>query len=93
MRCRRGTCWLLSVVLPTALISASAVAVDLRNEDDRGYEVRIEDGAVTVHTSISANTTRIDLTRSGTVIVVGAGSFRADGVREVRIRDGILHFD
>lgn len=74
-------------------LAGSAAAVDLRNEDDRSYEIRVEDGATTLHTSISPNTTRIDLTRTGTVIVVGAGSFRADGLREVRIRAGILHFE
>lgn len=83
----------IATALLTLMVAAPAAAVDLRNEDDRSYEVRIEDGAVTIHTGISGNSTRIDLTRAATVIVVGAGSFRAEGLREVRIRDGLLHFD
>lgn len=83
----------IGLVAALSIAAAPAAAVDLRNKDDRSYEVRIEDGAVTTHTSIGPNTTRIDLTRQGAVIVVGAGSFRAGDLREVRIRDGLLHFD
>lgn len=85
---RTGLLLSLTGFLPTLLS-----AVDLKNEDSKTYEVKVHEGASTTHTSVSGGSTRVNLTKEGTVEVIGAGSFRASGVTRVIIRDGRLIFE
>jgi|GEM_PF-5636525 len=68
-------------------------AVDLKNEDGKTYQVKVHEGASTTHTSISGGSTRVNLTKEGTVEIIGAGTFRASGLKRVVIREGRLIFE
>ncbi len=72
------------------LAAGGAMAVDLKNEDSRSYDVKIHDGPAVTSTSIDGNTTRVSICSDCTLEVVGAGSIQAAGDQVVLIKDGAL---
>lgn len=72
------------------LFTTSLLAVELRNEDGRRYEVKIHDGPSTLNTSIDANSTQSNVCSSCVIEVVGVGSVKASGSERVVIKDGKL---
>lgn len=75
------------------LVPGLLCAVDLKNEDNKTYQVKVHEGASTTHTSISGGSTRVNLTKEGTVEIIGAGTFRGSGLKRVIIREGRLVFE
>jgi hypothetical protein len=71
------------------LSAASVLAIDLQNQDDKKYEVKITQGATTSDTSIEANTTVGNIASGDAEIeVVGVGTIKASGQDTVLIKDG-----
>lgn len=81
----------VAVILFTVLCLCGAVlAVDLKNEDSRTYEIKIHDGPSVTNSSISGNTLRTSICSDCKVEVVGIGTVEASGDQVVIIRDGNL---
>jgi hypothetical protein len=77
-------------ILTTLLFCFSAYAVDLKNEDDTKYEVKITSGASTTNTSIEGHTTSLGVCSECEIEVVGVGTIKASGSETVVIKDGKL---
>lgn len=80
----------LGIAAAGLALSASAAAVDLKNEDSRKYEVKVEEGASTTSTSIEGNTTKVSICSDCKITVVGVGTVEASGSDVVVIKDGKL---
>ena len=77
-------------LMVTLLLAANILAVELRNEDNRRYEVKIHDGATTTNTWIDGNTTDANICSDCEIEVVGIGSIKVKGSEKVVIKDGKL---
>lgn len=71
-------------------LAGAAAAVDLKNEDAKKYDVKVEVGASTTSTSIEGNTTKVSICSECTITVVGVGTVEASGSDVVVIRNGEL---
>jgi hypothetical protein len=80
----------ISAFVMLTLWSIVVLGVDLRNEDNTRYEVKIHDGPSTLNTSIDGNSTQANLCSSCTIEVVGVGSIKVTGSTRVVIKDGKL---
>jgi hypothetical protein len=78
---------LAAAVLATA---GTAAAVDLKNEDAKKYDVKVEEGASTTSTSIEGSTTKVSICSECRIVVEGVGSVEASGSDVVVIKDGKL---
>lgn len=74
----------------TLFLAANVLAVDLRNEDDTRYEVKIHESATTLNTWIEANTTSTRICSDCDIEVVGVGKIKAKGSEKVVIKDSKL---
>jgi hypothetical protein len=80
-----------TVVFAVILFTVGGVmAVDLKNEDSKSYEIKIHDGPTTTSSSIAGNTTRASICSECAIEVVGVGSIEASGDQVVLIKDGAL---
>lgn len=71
-------------------IAGTAAAVDLKNEDSKKYDVKVEVGASTTSTSVEGNTTKVSICSDCKITVVGVGTVEASGSDVVVIKDGKL---
>jgi hypothetical protein len=86
----------LLAVAATFLFAAPAFAFapELHNEDDKSYEMEIECGGSTTHTSINGHTTTSLSASSGCKLKVkGAGSAKLHDDIKCKIKNGMLDCD
>jgi hypothetical protein len=76
-------------LLILGLAASAVLAVDLVNEDPRGYDVRIHTVG-RINTSINGNTTQMSVCSDCTIEVVGVGTIQASGSETVVIKNGSL---
>ena len=79
-----------ALVVTTLGFAATAAAVDLKNEDSKKYDVKVEVGASTTSTSIEGNTTKVSICSDCKITVVGVGTVEASGSDVVVIKNGEL---
>ena len=70
--------------------AATAAAVDLKNEDSKKYDVKVEEGAATTSTSIEGNATKVSICSECKITVVGVGTVEVSGSDVVVIKNGEL---
>jgi len=68
----------------------AALAVNLDNNDPKGYAVKIRSGASTLNSSINGNTRQVNVCSSCEIEVVGAGIAKVSGPVTVVIKGGRL---
>jgi len=82
---------LLRLVLAIVLLAAApmALAVDLQNEDNKAYAVKIHTSSGTTTTSIEAGTTVSGIySGDGEIEIEGVGTIKAGGNDVVVIKNG-----
>lgn len=80
----------LALAAAVLAFAGTAAAVDLKNEDSKKYDVKVEVGASTTSTSIEGNTTKVSICSDCKITVVGVGTVEASGSDVVVIKDGKL---
>ena len=80
----------LALAVATLGLATTAAAVDLKNEDSKKYDVKVEEGAATTSTSIEGNTTKVSICSECRITVVGVGTVEASGSDVLVIRNGEL---
>ena len=85
---RALSCFALAAA--TLGFAATAAAVDLKNEDSKKYDVKVEEGATTTSTSIEGNTTKVSICSECKITVVGVGTVEASGSDVLVIKNGEL---
>ncbi len=85
---RALSCFALAAA--TLGFAATAAAVDLKNEDSKKYDVKVEEGAATTSTSIEGNTTKASICSECKITVVGVGTVEASGSDVLVIKNGEL---
>ena len=83
----------VTICVAVLLMCGGVMAVDLKNEDSKSYEVKIHDGPAVTSSSIEGNTTRASICSECTIEVVGVGSVEASGDQVVVIKDGELSIE
>lgn len=74
------------IILPSAL----ALGADLRNDDQKRYEVKVYDGGTIRNTWIDGNSTTLSICSSCEVEVVGVGRMKVSGSDKLTIKGGKL---
>lgn len=78
------------ICVAVLLVCGGVMAVDLKNEDSKSYEIKIHDGPTVTSSSIDGGTTRAGICSECTIEVVGVGTIEASGDQVVVIKDGEL---
>ena len=84
--------YMLMSVMTVLVIAGQSLAVDVRNEDDRKYSLRITQDGGTLNTSIGPNATLTNVASGEVKIQLkgGGGTVTASGNDVVVIRGGKL---
>ncbi len=72
------------------LMTVTVLPVDLKNEDDRRYKVKIHNGNTTLNSWIDSNTRQLSVCSDCVIEVVGVGTVKVKGSVTVVIKDGKL---
>ena len=83
-------CKRVFVFLAILMVSVMAFSVDLVNKDSKTYNIKIKSSSSTTSTSISGNTTKMNVCSDCTIVVEGVGEIEASDSDEIIIKDGKL---